>query len=109
MLEEHEEIHGEVPPALRDRPELLIQNQIYHEAFMVLSSSRQNTDHVLNPISFSDVMAYCDNVEEFDGYERLRYWRMVNSCDVAWIAAAVQTRMAEARKEAAKARQKSKS
>jgi hypothetical protein len=108
MLESHERNFGEVAPALANRPEISVQNQIYHEAFMVLSSGRQNTDHVLNPIAFGDVMAYCDNIGEFAGYERLRYWAMVNVCDVAWISATVDKRVADAKVETAKAEQANK-
>ena len=107
MLESHEANHGVVAPVLLNRPEMSVQNGIYHECFMILSSSRQNTDHVLNPIAFSDVMEYCNCIEEFDGYERLRYWSMVNTCDVSWIGATVEKRLASAKTEAAKAKAKS--
>ena len=70
MLYAHFESTGEMPPALRDRPTLYAHNEIYYRAFYTLSAGRQNTDHVINPIQFSDVMAYCDCLEEYVGTER---------------------------------------
>lgn len=81
-----------MPPALANRPGLLKHQEIYHEAFLLLSSGRQNTDHVINPITFTDVMLYCDCIYVFDGYERLRYWAMINSCDTSFIEAMLQKR-----------------
>jgi hypothetical protein len=86
LLKQHEENWGVKPSALLDKPELYPQNMVYNRAFNILASGRQNTDNVINPITFSDVMSYCDCIEEFEGYERLRYWEMVNACDVAWMA-----------------------
>ncbi len=85
-------------PALANRPVLSPQNVIYKEAFDILSPGRQNTDKVLNPISFISVMGYCDNIGEFDGYERLRYWYMVSACDLGFIPAMLQRSKLETEK-----------
>ena len=108
MFERHERQTGEVAPAMAKRPSLSNQNEIYNDAFNLLSSGRQNTDHVINPILFSDVMTYCDCIGELDGEERLRYWRMVNACDIAFVTATVEQRAVAARIEAAKEKVKSK-
>ena len=92
MLHAHYEKTGVVPPALLNRPTLSIENQVYNEAFNALSGGRQNTDHVINPITFSDVMHYCDCIQEFDGEERLRYWTMVSACDSMFITKALEQR-----------------
>jgi hypothetical protein len=91
-LHAHYERTGVMPPALASRPTLEICNQIYNEAFNTLSGGRQNSDHVINPITFSDVMQYCDCIQEFDGEERLRYWAMISACDSAFINSALEER-----------------
>lgn len=91
-LQAHYENTGVMPPVLESRPELYVHNNVYNEAFNILSSGRQNTDHVINPITFSDVMSYCDCIMEFDGYERLRYWKMISSADSAFITEVLNQR-----------------
>ncbi len=92
LLKQHEENFGVPAPALAARPILAERNLIYHEAFSILSSGRQNSSGVINPITFSDVMAYCDCVGEGLPRERLRYWKMVNACDTAWIKGVLESR-----------------
>jgi hypothetical protein len=101
MLHSHFENTGTMPPALVNRPFLEIENVVYNEAFNILSSGRQNTDHVINPITFSEVMQYCDCIGEFDGEERLRYWAMICACDSAFISSALEQR-SQAMKKTAK-------
>jgi len=96
-LEAHYENTGVMPPVLANRPELSVENYVYNEAFNILSSGRQNTDHVINPITFSDVMSYCDCIYEFTGSERLRYWRMISSADTAFIEEVLNKRNASAK------------
>jgi len=84
-----------MPAALENRPDLDIENAVYNDAFSILSSGRQNTDHVINPIAFTDVMTYCDCIGEFDGDERLRYWKMISVCDSAFIESTLATRKRE--------------
>ena len=100
-MKRHEEAFGVTPAALENQPKLSLQNQVYFETFWILSKGRQNTDHVLNPISFSEVMLYCDCIEEFDGFERLRYWEMVSACDAAFLTATLEQRAIEMKKQQA--------
>lgn len=102
----HYDQTGEMPPALANRPVLSPHNEIYYEAFMLLSSGRQNTDHVINPITFTDVMLYCDCIGVYEGEERLRYWQMVNAADQGFTVALIDRRKAEAKLAAAKAQRK---
>jgi hypothetical protein len=106
MLYAHYERTGVMPPALENRPDLSIENVVYNEAFNVLSGGRQNTDHVVNPITFTDVMNYCDCIEEFDGMERLRYWRMISACDNSFIDSVLKSRKADMAKATAMAKRK---
>lgn len=92
MLHAHYESTGVMPPALQNRPALYEENDIYSEAFNLLSAGRQNTDHIINPIKFSEVMEYCDCVGEYCGEERLLYWRMVSAADHAFIESAIKQR-----------------
>ncbi|MGD2065552.1 MAG: hypothetical protein PVI43_00095 [Candidatus Bathyarchaeota archaeon] len=53
-------------------------------------------------------MAYCDCVGEFNRYERLRYWKLINACDMKFIEAMIDKRSIEAARAAAKAKAKQK-
>jgi hypothetical protein len=97
-LHDHYERTGVMPPALENRPVLSLENAVYNEAFNILSAGRQNTDHVINPITFTDVMGYCDCIQEFNGAERLRYWAMISSCDAAFIEVVLNKRKVEMNK-----------
>lgn len=93
MLERHYEQTGVMPPTLLNRPTLSPWNEVYMEGFYCLSSGRQNSQGVINPITFSEAMQYCDCIDEYDGYHRLRYWKMIHACDEAFISA-MQARIA---------------
>ena len=51
-------------------------------------------------------MLYCDCIEEFDGFERLRYWEMISACDVAFITATIDKRASAARLDAEREKHK---
>ena len=69
-----------MPPALENRPQLSIFSYLYYETFSELSGGRQNGMD-LNPIMFSEVMAYCDELGVISVEERFTFWRMVHGCD----------------------------
>lgn len=51
-------------------------------------------------------MLYCDCIEEFDGFERLRYWEMVSACDVAFITATIEKRVSKDKLDAQREKRK---
>ena len=91
-----------MPKALENAPTILPQNELYLEAFYNLSLGRQNTDNTVNPISFSDVMLYCDCKGIESGYERMRYWRFVTNADQEYISHMLEKREAQINKVANK-------
>ena len=72
-----------MPPALANRPELSNSTQFYYEVFSDLSSSRLYGQNGPQPLQFSEVMAYLDEI--FVTHDRMTWWRLIHTCDMCYL------------------------